>query len=1186
MPRKSRSPGCYGGEAHMCSRNCINHDEELTFEEGKMAVENCDDDVDGTPGDLDHSADADALEVPDFSGDAQTPRSGSAGAGSSEDGPSPRDMSPSGSGRRLTVNNADGAEPAADDAGDQPLLQADGPSEDQGRQDSGVCGPWASSLHRQPPTRARSRSRSRSQGHDRTLNRSRNGNCDLGCDRNRGSSRSRSRSPIRRRNLSSVRRGPDRAGGGRMPQSRAGASGSAAGPAAAGGRQKVLPGPRIGQGLRGDVRPSSSPPPATKQRTYQRRHEHPWDGSAGRPPGPGHAHEIPEGQRPTIPCRGDGSALAYKNRRGGRALEHADVPSGQRGWGPGHAVAPREPRPRSPAPVHGMRHPDNPHHNHHHHRNRQDFKHQHQHERRFVEQQPTYAPGPGGGGGGRPDGGDEFNAAWVNGAPPRDLPASVRGGPFRGGGDFGPPPLQAPPLRRGPSPPPPPPPPPQPRQRSGPENQMWEYARGPGPLADPALPPDMGTDWGREPRSPGAMSYREKGPYMEDRGGWVSGPAPGAGHQRGEDRGGAALMGPSSGPGSDYGPRWAPPHLAARIPLGFRAPTDRSGPSSPQSDPRGGERFPESGRYRRGPPSPPPPPPPRRHSGGGAGGGSGPPGIGPGLHGASRHAPQEPRGGAPGGRHGAGDGAWAHNGRRSPSPPPHRRHGGSDLPGGPTYVGNTGPFRRPVSPYRSGLRSPQSARWEAAPYSAYDGRTSPPHDPGFIGRPRSPPAPMYGTQGSDRFIVDDGRDRGPAYLPPSPPQMRARLPPQESNDPRDGPAPSRHRGMRSPPRHFQDRGPAREYSPLPPGAAAAAAAAAPPPAAAPRFGDLNSRNSYERRRVSAGGDEPSSFELASYGRGRPPHIRRPLSPRSFDATLPDAKRRGSVDVSGRGERGPGFEAGRCSRQSGSPRRTAPPNPGHPGHANFRDGMEGKGRGCVSPDRHFGHGRLGGGLDPDPVWDRRNPDHGNHDRRLHHARSPPLGRRSDRGDQGAPPPHVGGPPTHGLQHASEVNRNSMHRSSADGGRMYGADGSNRSAAAATAGGGGGGGSGHTARSGLHASGVTAGQMGATNVGISAVATVSSLHHDEAAMVWFYIDPMGQKQGPCSIQQFRSWLKYLGQNAAFQDDYEKFRTCSVWKDPQHQHPHQHQQEGGRDGVTTRDGFSEKRTTTLSDLLQSLR
>ncbi|KXZ41289.1 hypothetical protein GPECTOR_576g627 [Gonium pectorale] len=51
--------------------------------------------------------------------------------------------------------------------------------------------------------------------------------------------------------------------------------------------------------------------------------------------------------------------------------------------------------------------------------------------------------------------------------------------------------------------------------------------------------------------------------------------------------------------------------------------------------------------------------------------------------------------------------------------------------------------------------------------------------------------------------------------------------------------------------------------------------------------------------------------------------------------------------------------------------------------------------------------------------------------------------------------------------------------------------------------------------------------------------------EDAVVWYYIDPHGQQQGPCSISQFRSWLKYLAENPDMRSEYDKFRVCTVWQ-----------------------------------------
>ncbi|PNG99192.1 hypothetical protein TSOC_015035, partial [Tetrabaena socialis] len=51
--------------------------------------------------------------------------------------------------------------------------------------------------------------------------------------------------------------------------------------------------------------------------------------------------------------------------------------------------------------------------------------------------------------------------------------------------------------------------------------------------------------------------------------------------------------------------------------------------------------------------------------------------------------------------------------------------------------------------------------------------------------------------------------------------------------------------------------------------------------------------------------------------------------------------------------------------------------------------------------------------------------------------------------------------------------------------------------------------------------------------------------EAAEEWWYVDPSGRTQGPCSIRQFRSWIKYLAQDESYKEEYNEFRTCAVWR-----------------------------------------
>jgi len=52
------------------------------------------------------------------------------------------------------------------------------------------------------------------------------------------------------------------------------------------------------------------------------------------------------------------------------------------------------------------------------------------------------------------------------------------------------------------------------------------------------------------------------------------------------------------------------------------------------------------------------------------------------------------------------------------------------------------------------------------------------------------------------------------------------------------------------------------------------------------------------------------------------------------------------------------------------------------------------------------------------------------------------------------------------------------------------------------------------------------------------------------IWFYVDPQGNTQGPCTIQQFRSWLKTLAEDPQFVDEHKQFRGVSVWKEGMHE------------------------------------
>lgn len=52
--------------------------------------------------------------------------------------------------------------------------------------------------------------------------------------------------------------------------------------------------------------------------------------------------------------------------------------------------------------------------------------------------------------------------------------------------------------------------------------------------------------------------------------------------------------------------------------------------------------------------------------------------------------------------------------------------------------------------------------------------------------------------------------------------------------------------------------------------------------------------------------------------------------------------------------------------------------------------------------------------------------------------------------------------------------------------------------------------------------------------------------QEAKCWYYIDPQGRTQGPCSLAQFGQWIEHLSRNTDLTVEYEQFKTVSVWKD----------------------------------------
>jgi len=54
-------------------------------------------------------------------------------------------------------------------------------------------------------------------------------------------------------------------------------------------------------------------------------------------------------------------------------------------------------------------------------------------------------------------------------------------------------------------------------------------------------------------------------------------------------------------------------------------------------------------------------------------------------------------------------------------------------------------------------------------------------------------------------------------------------------------------------------------------------------------------------------------------------------------------------------------------------------------------------------------------------------------------------------------------------------------------------------------------------------------------------IGSVHDQE----WYYTDPQGATQGPCSISEFDEWLTTLGSDPEYREEYLKFKDVRVWK-----------------------------------------
>lgn len=62
-------------------------------------------------------------------------------------------------------------------------------------------------------------------------------------------------------------------------------------------------------------------------------------------------------------------------------------------------------------------------------------------------------------------------------------------------------------------------------------------------------------------------------------------------------------------------------------------------------------------------------------------------------------------------------------------------------------------------------------------------------------------------------------------------------------------------------------------------------------------------------------------------------------------------------------------------------------------------------------------------------------------------------------------------------------------------------------------------------------------------------VNEFSHAEDECAWYYVDPQGSKQGPCTIEQFRGWLKTLAEDPQYKEEHKQFMSVNVWKEGMH-------------------------------------
>ena len=60
----------------------------------------------------------------------------------------------------------------------------------------------------------------------------------------------------------------------------------------------------------------------------------------------------------------------------------------------------------------------------------------------------------------------------------------------------------------------------------------------------------------------------------------------------------------------------------------------------------------------------------------------------------------------------------------------------------------------------------------------------------------------------------------------------------------------------------------------------------------------------------------------------------------------------------------------------------------------------------------------------------------------------------------------------------------------------------------------------------------------------LAEVHNVPQDEAC--WFYIDPEGRSQGPCSITHFFTWLLEMSRLPSLAAEYRQFQSVGVWRE----------------------------------------